>query len=155
VGLSGMLLERFFPETRGLQRPRERSQVAVQALRMLGLTGPCGFALGAVLVIPSVLLASELNRALRAGYGVHVSSLLVFATTCIGVQTVWAVAIRRSVRRRVREELNTRGLPVCTACGYNLTGNVTGTCPECGQLSRRPLGGSGRRRGASSKPDLG
>lgn len=24
--------------------------------------------------------------------------------------------------------------PVCSACGYNLTGNVSGTCPECGVL---------------------
>jgi hypothetical protein len=22
--------------------------------------------------------------------------------------------------------------PACTSCGYNLTGNVSGICPECG-----------------------
>jgi hypothetical protein len=22
--------------------------------------------------------------------------------------------------------------PVCTRCGYNLTGNTSGVCPECG-----------------------
>ena len=21
----------------------------------------------------------------------------------------------------------------CTGCGYNLTGNISGTCPECGE----------------------
>ena len=26
----------------------------------------------------------------------------------------------------------------CTACGYNLTGNVSGVCPECGQQIQRP-----------------
>jgi len=29
--------------------------------------------------------------------------------------------------------LATRGEPICTACGYNLTGNVSGVCPECGR----------------------
>ncbi len=31
---------------------------------------------------------------------------------------------RRAQRRKARNE--------CIACGYNLTGNVTGMCPECG-----------------------
>jgi len=26
------------------------------------------------------------------------------------------------------------GYPACQKCGYNLTGNVSGVCPECGQL---------------------
>ena len=37
--------------------------------------------------------------------------------------------IRRPARlRRLRRE---RGL--CQDCGYNLTGNVSGVCPECGE----------------------
>jgi hypothetical protein len=31
-------------------------------------------------------------------------------------------------RRRRRAQI----VGVCFACGYNLTGNVSGTCPECG-----------------------
>jgi predicted amidophosphoribosyltransferase len=26
----------------------------------------------------------------------------------------------------------------CQRCGYNLTGNVTGRCPECGTPTRKP-----------------
>jgi hypothetical protein len=26
----------------------------------------------------------------------------------------------------------------CRRCGYNLTGNVSGACPECGAVARRP-----------------
>ncbi len=40
----------------------------------------------------------------------------------IGMPTLW---LWRSDRRRAR-----RGC--CTDCGYNLTGNVTGRCSECG-----------------------
>ena len=24
------------------------------------------------------------------------------------------------------------GIPICVQCHYNLTGNTSGTCPECG-----------------------
>jgi hypothetical protein len=29
----------------------------------------------------------------------------------------------------------------CDRCGYDLTGNVSGACPECGNLMDEPLGG--------------
>jgi hypothetical protein len=41
---------------------------------------------------------------------------------------VLARAAGRNVRRRFRRR---HGL--CTHCGYDLTGNVTGVCPECGR----------------------
>lgn len=34
---------------------------------------------------------------------------------------------------RVVRHLRRRGLGLCTGCGYDLTGNVSGRCPECGQ----------------------
>lgn len=46
----------------------------------------------------------------------------------------------RFVRRKRREHRiarrRTRGQ--CITCGYNLTGNRSGTCPECGMASRGP-----------------
>jgi predicted RNA-binding Zn-ribbon protein involved in translation (DUF1610 family) len=35
-------------------------------------------------------------------------------------------------RRRRRSRRIRRGPPRCAKCGYNLTGNVSGVCPECG-----------------------
>ncbi len=37
---------------------------------------------------------------------------------------LWAGTIRRLRRRRHN---------LCVTCGYNLTGNVSGVCPECGE----------------------
>jgi len=36
------------------------------------------------------------------------------------------------VRLRIRRR---RRAGTCRGCGYNLTGNVSGVCPECGQLA--------------------
>jgi hypothetical protein len=44
---------------------------------------------------------------------------------------LWRVlTMRRRTRRRRRE----RGL--CAGCGYDLRGNVSGVCPECGEAAR-------------------
>jgi uncharacterized paraquat-inducible protein A len=41
------------------------------------------------------------------------------------------VALRRAARRRrPRKPRGRQG--VCSECGYDLTGNVSGRCPECG-----------------------
>jgi hypothetical protein len=127
-----MFLERFFPEANRLRRARDRSFVVAQALRMLGFTWPRGFLLGAVLLIPSVLLTNDVNRLLRAGLGMEVHPLLAYAIACIAVQAVWIVAVGRSVRRRIWRHLYELGVPVCPTCGYDLSGNLTRTCPECG-----------------------
>ena len=34
--------------------------------------------------------------------------------------------------RKLRRRLDDGDIPKCRRCGYNLTGNVTGTCSECG-----------------------
>jgi hypothetical protein len=54
-----------------------------------------------------------------------------------------AAATRRW--RRVR-----RGL--CPSCGYNLTGNVSGVCPECGTRARLRHGGASDARNTSAVP---
>ena len=44
--------------------------------------------------------------------------------------TLWLV--RRRITQNLREQLIRRGLSTCRRCGYDLTGNVSGVCPECG-----------------------
>ena len=44
---------------------------------------------------------------------------------------------RRGIRRRLREQLAKKGIPVCIPCGYNLTGNESGVCPECGTAMQK------------------
>jgi rubrerythrin len=45
---------------------------------------------------------------------------------------LWRVVIDiRGIAYGTRTERKEKGQ--CLACGYDLTGNVSGTCPECGE----------------------
>lgn len=52
---------------------------------------------------------------------------LVVVILCAVVACGEYVAWRRGQREAAR-----MGRGQCTACGYDLTGNVSGVCPECG-----------------------
>jgi hypothetical protein len=39
---------------------------------------------------------------------------------------------RQAYRRFLRQRLNEMGIPICMKCAYDLTGNTSGVCPECG-----------------------
>lgn len=43
------------------------------------------------------------------------------------------LASRKPIRCQLRRQLLQRGIPVCIDCGYDLSGNVSGRCPECGK----------------------
>jgi hypothetical protein len=44
----------------------------------------------------------------------------------VATEILWRILRARLWRRREA------AFPSCARCGYNLTGNVSGTCPECG-----------------------
>ena len=83
---------------------------------LLMIVGPLG-----IFIYPGVLLWP---RAIRIG-GAFVFGCLV------GFGYLWLC--RSRLQRPMREYLNSSGMRVCMDCGYNLTGNVSGVCPECGE----------------------
>jgi hypothetical protein len=58
--------------------------------------------------------------------------LLAFVAAWVSFDLIrvawWGHRARRGVERA--DEFRRRGL--CVSCGYDLTGNVSGVCPECG-----------------------
>jgi hypothetical protein len=128
-----MLLKRMIPEIWRLPDARDRGQVRVQALRQLCLTGPIGLGLGLLLVIPAVALGEAVIRLLGGrSFGPGIPHLICFALLCALVQAALMFCLKGHARARIRQELRARGLPTCLQCGYDLTGNVSGACPECG-----------------------
>ena len=82
-----------------------------------------------------LLLASMF---LGAGSGRR--SWLAFA----GPPVFWLAAIpyligmnRKAKRRLIDHFREAEGL--CLSCGYNLTGNLSGVCPECGEKIKQPI----------------
>ena len=67
----------------------------------------------------------------------RVSDVLFFVAIFISVAGPFV--FRRRVQRSLRHELCKIGQTVCVKCGYNLTSNTTGTCPECGSSVPRFL----------------
>jgi len=64
-------------------------------------------------------------------YGPVVQFILPGIAAVVAVLVItWLV--RRRITHNLRHELNKRGLPTCLQCGYDLTGNVSGRCSECG-----------------------
>ncbi len=55
------------------------------------------------------------------------------ALVCMAI--LWAGPLRQAIRRRRRQQRRLRGR--CESCNYDLTGNVTGLCPECGATTGR------------------
>lgn len=49
----------------------------------------------------------------------------------------WSMAVflllRWSDQHKIARAEQRREQGLCSACGYNLTGNVSGACPECGE----------------------
>jgi hypothetical protein len=56
------------------------------------------------------------------------------ATACAIVFPLWIMAVIAAILTCLRWRISGRDLPGhCLGCGYNLTGNVSGICPECGE----------------------
>jgi hypothetical protein len=83
------------------------------------------------------LLLPKLDAAWNdAPLGAHVAILTIVLPLAI-------VGIVRDVRTRRRKKRGDRG--ECLACGYSLTGNASGVCPECGHAVAQPARPGGVR----------
>ena len=87
----------------------------------LALAGLAAASVWLLRAAPPSLLALLVVVLIRSGYGLAAASLAFAARFFI---------------RAIKDRTDTRGYRLrhglCLACGYDLTGNVSGTCPECG-----------------------
>jgi uncharacterized paraquat-inducible protein A len=138
----------LFPELRVL-KDREIAEGAVRAARhrarnpwtvvwrfidlsawsLLGLSALSRFIPGLDLVDPAAALKSIL--------GIDSVTLeLALVVLIVGVLVLMPFWTWIPVERRcLRQWLNENGYPTCLKCGYNLTGNKSNRCPECGHAT--------------------
>ncbi len=130
---------RLYPELLLLEDPEDRKVVFKDCWRHVrrrkhlvtwgGLGGGFGGAVfGLVLV---VFLLPELRRHVplpNAAVGGIVGA--VVGSCCM---VLMQRIVHKPLQKAIRRALVERGIPVCVNCGYDLRGNVSGVCPECGK----------------------
>ena len=95
----------------------------------------------AVIVVAAVVSAVAVGFRLDAS-AVVIGAIITFLATWLGLiawyefrnswlSWKWWIWHRRMGRWLARREL-LRSQGRCLSCGYDLTGNASGTCPECG-----------------------
>jgi hypothetical protein len=125
---------RLFPELDLLAAPAARHEVYRVALRKLGWRWQY-LLFAAVAPVVAVLAAhvglTELGRV--APYVAQFRTLFFAAAAGVALPLSFQYLFRRTLQVAIREELNRRGVPVCIGCGYDLRGQETPRCPECGR----------------------
>lgn len=118
--------------------PDDEARVAVLRRLQRGLLRRGSFwllCLGGGLINSVVIIGSQalLNRLVPLNGPIWLLRMLpaalLGAGLGIGVQFLW----RGPLRRSLREELVSRGVPICVPCGYDLRGQTEPRCPECGR----------------------
>ena len=129
------LLTRIFPELSRFPTPDDAKKAYRRAVRqnlanwrywLTALSLATMYVIGLVLV--QLFLVTHVARDIF-----FLLSLVMncFLSPLFGLAMAWLP--KRQMQRSLRQELAKTGSPVCIECGYNLTGNVSGVCPECGE----------------------
>lgn len=82
----------------------------------------------------------HLMRRLFGPYSILIEWFMIAGFACLPL-----LIFQRRIQRDLRRQLFEQGRPICVECGYNLTGNKSGRCPECGWRIDR---GDGRKAGS-------
>ena len=97
-----------------------------RVLKWMGLAASLFFVLAFAVDIWGVWMDYKSRRVLNASFPWRWRALQVFMNSLVLLLTTVPTALLWYVDRRFP-----RGH--CQRCGYNLTGNVSGACPECGE----------------------
>ena len=115
-----------FPELSSFATTAARREALRKAANRVYLTGSL---LGSLLLIISLWCAPVLQE--HTGLS-ELPMLLSFGLICGLTGFGFVLLGRRRIRVSLRSQLNAQGIPTCMHCGYDLRGQETGRCPECG-----------------------
>lgn len=131
ASVSFMFTRRLYGWLRWQKRPGDEESIGVPT------AGEWTWAIVSLAIIVPIL--SLVIPTLVRVYGLPAPAAVQWAAIAAVSAASSFLFLRGTVRRRVAEERELRiakGL-ICR-CGYDLTGNVSGVCPECGhEISRR------------------
>jgi hypothetical protein len=67
------------------------------------------------------------------GWNVSACQCVLLVLLIAGCSFLQSNFVKGRILRSLRTALRERGHEICVPCGYDLTGNVSGICPECGE----------------------
>jgi hypothetical protein len=108
---------------------------------------------------PEIVLGTEFGIALVPQSDVGYTSIACRVPWWVLLLLFGVYPTVQFVRKKRQEYQKTRRLEhgQCNACGYDLTGNTSGVCPECGCATRTDTGPQGPKQDANlaaqSNPD--
>ncbi len=128
-----MLPSRWFPELQHFP-DEQAAPAALLQTRARILQQPGHALLLAGLILAAAVLIALVVIGLKWRFRVDATWLAMLSGVLAGGIGV-AIAqfkLRRPMQRDLRRQPVNMGIPVCTGCGYDLRGNTSGRCPECG-----------------------
>ncbi len=125
------MILKLFPELERLPTKKAQREAWSTATRTVGTSWRYWAAIAGI-VAPSVVVQFSLRL---LGIPMAWRGMLRWLVVAVTVMGCWAVllAFRKTIRRILWRLLMDQGIPCCVQCGYNLEGNVSGICPECGE----------------------
>ena len=144
MDLQDTLRSWLYSELKGFDTEAARRQALKQCARdvELGwrsmLMCSCGIGLATLWAIALWMLAQGrlASTLVNTGIPVWAGSAMAYGIYLLILVSSIASPLsqrHREIRRGLREMLADKGMSICQGCGYNLTGNVSGICPECGE----------------------
>ncbi len=125
------LVERLLPELSLVEPGPERQRILQEAVS--GSRTRVAAFLSVVVATGLFVLWDKLVASVPSRWSAYILFALCLVGFGVAVWFTW-----QDIRRRLRAELAEKGVPICVPCGYNLTGNVSGVCPECGTKIEAP-----------------
>ncbi|UCE59492.1 MAG: hypothetical protein JSU63_18865 [Phycisphaerales bacterium] len=123
----------WFPELLRIESDSDRKDVLKKASKRV--TYGAGYYLAFVAVVLCGVLVARVVQSACSRWGALPGYLAgtASALACGAAGGLLFLSAREKISRNIRLELVARGMPVCIECGYDLTGNESGVCPECGE----------------------
>jgi hypothetical protein len=123
----------WFPELNWIETRAEKRRVVGRAAASVW------FLAGVCLTLPIALVIVLVTRewvvpCLAGGLSIPRDVASLFHASVIGSAASFGLLLlmRPRMQRDLRAVLASRGLPICSCCGYDLRGQTGTRCPECG-----------------------
>ena len=129
-----MIFSKVFPELERLPTGEARRKAAGRAIRAVTSHWLYWVAVAGI-AGAEVVIQFKLPRLIPMAWRGTVRWLVVALT----LFACWALILsfKKTIRRTLWGALVEHGIPCCGSCGYDLKGNLSGTCPECGTEVRQ------------------